>query len=82
MTVARRKEVTLPSFQQVEVRVSAVSRIGEPVRIHDVVVMDLARGEGRRMGLDYAEEEARAVLKVIARHRSKLARDARKTKEA
>jgi hypothetical protein len=69
----------LPNYPHVEVEVVSV----EPdAKRHVIEVMDTITGRGRLVPYLYAEEEARAVLKVIARHKAKLRRDQRKKEKS
>lgn len=66
----------LPSFPEIELE---TVKLGPGLGGGYVVeVMDTRQGKGRMIPSLYAEEEARAVLKVIARHKAKLRRDKRK----
>ena len=62
-------------FDHIEIRVNLLRDIDGTERGHSVAIYNNDRGTGQRGGLDYAEAEAKGVLKAIRAYRRKLARE-------
>ena len=73
MNKAVRQQMPEP-FSHIEISVNPMSVMGKPGSVGDSVgIMDTHFGEGTRGRLEYAEAEAKAVLKAIRAYRRKNA---------